>query len=40
MGVSYVSNGLTLLMVIAKEKFDYDFFLWCNLRLKSGFDER
>ena len=35
-GFLYVSKVLTLLMVMAKGKLDYDFSSWYNLRLKFG----
>ena len=35
-GFLYVYNVLILIMVMAKGKFDQDFFPWCNLRLKFG----
>mgnify|MGYP001792788137 FL=1 len=35
-GFLCVSKVLTLSMVMAKEKFDFDFSLWCYMRLKLG----
>ena len=35
-GLLYVSKVLTLLKVMAKEKFDYNFSSCCNLHLKFG----
>ena len=35
-GFFYVSKVLILLMVMTKEKLDYDFYSWDNLRLKFG----
>ena len=34
--VGFLEVPKVILMVITKEKLDYDFFSWCNLRLKFG----